>query len=66
MRHWGLSVCRYAVGGRAQGYDFSLLDRNGGAGWDLATRLVCRRNALRRGRLSASEALRHCFFRPEF
>lgn len=36
------------------------------AGWDLACKLVCERNSLNRGRLSAVEALRHRYFRPEF
>lgn len=31
------------------------------AGWDLACKLLCKRNALNRGRLSAVEALRHPF-----
>jgi len=42
-------------------WDFSLLDMNGGAGWDLASKLVCKRNARRRGRLSAQEILLHPF-----
>ena len=43
-------------GGRNRsGYDFRILDRNGGAGWDLACRLTRRRNALNRGRLSAAQ-----------
>ncbi len=28
--------------------DFTLLDRNGGAGWDLAKKLVCKRDPLNR------------------
>ena len=47
-------------------YDFTLLDRNNGAGWDLAKRLVCKRDEWFRGRLSASEALRHRYFGLEF
>jgi len=47
---------------RAQNADFSLLDMNNGAGWDLACKLVCRRNAFMRGRLSAKEALGHRYF----
>ena len=39
-----------------------ILDASGGLGWDLATRLVCRRNALNRGRLSAQWARSHPFF----
>lgn len=31
------------------------------AGWDLACKLVCKRNAVYRGRLSPGEALRHRF-----
>lgn len=50
-----------------QGYrfNFDILDRKGGAGWDLARKLICRRNAINRGRLSAASALAHKFFRPE-
>ena len=33
-----------AESARAQTLDFSLLDRNNGAGWDLACKLVRRRN----------------------
>ncbi|CAK0787333.1 hypothetical protein CVIRNUC_010551 [Coccomyxa viridis] len=46
-------------------YDFDLLDRKGGAAWDLAQKLICRRNAVNRGRLSAAGALAHRFFLPE-
>ncbi|GBG73531.1 hypothetical protein CBR_g16874 [Chara braunii] len=42
--------------------DLSLLDMDGGRGWDLATKLVCQRGPLRRGRLSAEAALRHPYF----
>ena len=38
---------------------FDALDADLGAGWDLAKRLVCKRDALLRGRLSASGALLH-------
>ena len=47
-------------------YDFSLLDRNNGAGWDLAKKLICERDSNFRGRLSAAEALRHRYFGIEF
>ncbi|KAK9817239.1 hypothetical protein WJX72_011627 [[Myrmecia] bisecta] len=47
---------------RARNSDFTLLDRNNGAGWDLACKLICRRNSLNRGRLSAGDALRHRYF----
>jgi hypothetical protein len=60
---WELEEWRATKGAR---YDYSLLDRRGNAGWDLACKLVCRRNGLNRGRLSASAALRHRFFLPEF
>lgn len=50
----------------ARRYDLSLLERNNNAGWDLATKLVCKRNDGLRGRLSCSAALRHRFFLPEF
>ena len=42
--------------------DFSLLDRQGGAGNDLAKRLICERNGLNRGRLTCSAILLHPFF----
>jgi serine/threonine protein kinase len=47
---------------KARACDFSLLDRGGGAGWDLACKLVRKRDSLNRGRLSAAEALRHRYF----
>mmetsp|Transcript_22792 Transcript_22792/g.74424 ORF Transcript_22792/g.74424 Transcript_22792/m.74424 type:complete len:625 (-) Transcript_22792:280-2154(-) len=46
-------------------YDLSLLERNGGAGWDLATKLVRPRNFFQRGRFSAREAMGHRYFWPE-
>lgn len=50
-------------GGRLS-YDFSLLDADGGAGWDLARELLApRRGPLNRGRLSCGAALRHRYFR---
>ncbi|KAK1270853.1 hypothetical protein QJS04_geneDACA005800 [Acorus gramineus] len=42
--------------------DFTLLDLDSGRGWDLATKLISERGFLRRGRLSASAALRHPYF----
>lgn len=42
--------------------NFDLLDMDGGKGWDLATKLVCERTFLNRGRLSAAAALRHPYF----
>lgn len=42
--------------------NFELLDMDGGRGWDLATKLVCERTFLNRGRLSAAAALRHPYF----
>ena len=50
-------------GGRLS-YDFSLLDADGGAGWDLARELLAPRSGpLNRGRLSCGAALRHRYFR---
>ena len=43
------------------GWDFSALDVSGGTGWDLACRLVTKRNSLRRGRLDVGTALAHPF-----
>ena len=42
--------------------DFSLLDRQAGAGNDLAKRLIRERNAANRGRLTCSGILAHPFF----
>ncbi|KAJ1686630.1 hypothetical protein LUZ63_018020 [Rhynchospora breviuscula] len=44
------------------GPDLRILDINNGRGWDLATKLISQRGFLRRGRLSASAALRHPYF----
>lgn len=47
--------------------DFFLLDRQGGAGMDLAKKLIRERNSYFRGRLSVSSALLHPFFLlPDF
>jgi len=43
--------------------DFTILDKDNGAGWDLACKLLHNRNQNYRGRLSAEEALRHRYFR---
>lgn len=45
-----------------QRHDLSILDLDSGRGWDLATKLVSERGFLRRGRLSAADALRHPYF----
>ncbi|KAF3321860.1 serine/threonine-protein kinase STN8 [Carex littledalei] len=42
--------------------DLRILDIDNGRGWDLATKLISERGFLRRGRLSASAALRHPYF----
>lgn len=42
--------------------NLEVLDTDGGKGWDLATKLICERGFLRRGRLSAGAALRHPYF----
>ena len=47
-------------------YDWTLLDRNGGRGWDLAKKMVRPRNFFQRGRISAADAMRHSYFWPEF
>jgi hypothetical protein len=51
---------------KGQRYDFSLLDRNNEAGWDLACKLITKRDKYNRGRLSVGQALGHRFFLPEF
>ena len=55
--------CRKRQNGRV---DLALLDRNNKAGWQLARKLICKRNILNRGRLSAGAALRNRYFWPEF
>jgi serine/threonine protein kinase len=50
---------RWRAGANPSVYDFALLDANGGLAWDLACRLVTRRNPLRSGRLSCAQALLH-------
>lgn len=47
---------------RGAKYNFTLLDRAAGAGWDLACKLVRKRDAFQRGRLSVGAALRHRYF----
>ncbi|XP_023545193.1 serine/threonine-protein kinase STN8, chloroplastic [Cucurbita pepo subsp. pepo] len=42
--------------------DLTILDLDSRRGWDLATKLISERGSLRRGRLSASAALRHPYF----
>ncbi|KAJ3669090.1 hypothetical protein LUZ60_011040 [Juncus effusus] len=42
--------------------DLRILDLDNKRGWDLATKLISQRGFLRRGRLSASAALRHPYF----
>ena len=59
---YDLEAWRRTRGGRCS---LALLDRRDGAGWDLAKRLIRRRNALYRGRLDAGGALRHRFLRRE-
>ncbi|KAL4426222.1 hypothetical protein ABPG77_009837 [Micractinium sp. CCAP 211/92] len=46
---------------KARNMDFSLLDANGGQGWDLAVKLLRPKNDANRGRLSCAQALRHPF-----
>lgn len=48
--------------GPGRSYDFTQLDRQGRAGWDLATKLLSKRNDLNRGRLSVEQALGHRYF----
>ena len=52
---------------RGAKYDFSLLNRSDGAGWDLAKRLLCKQDQYYRDRLSVGQALlQRRYFRPEF
>lgn len=60
----GGDLASWRASRRAARYDFSLLDADGGAGWDLATRLCAPRSGpLNRGRMSVGAALRHRYFR---
>ncbi|KAG1681303.1 hypothetical protein FOA52_007349 [Chlamydomonas sp. UWO 241] len=61
---YDLQRWRHMFGQRSK-HDFTLLDRNDGAAWDLANRLICRRGLFNRGRVSVDEALSHRYFRPE-
>ena len=61
----GYDLASWRASQKARLCDFSLLDRNDGAGWDLACKLVRKRGTFNRGRLSAAQALRHRFFLPE-
>lgn len=64
-----LAACEYDLAlwrtksGKARQCDFTLLDRDDGAGWDLACRLLRERGDWNRGRLSAKEAMRHRYFK---
>ncbi|MEW5298340.1 MAG: hypothetical protein WDW36_001477 [Sanguina aurantia] len=58
---YDLEVWRQNRGSRL---DFTLLDRDNQAGWDLAGCLICRRDNFQRGRLSVGAALRHRYFSP--
>jgi hypothetical protein len=50
-----------------QRMDFAQLDRQNGAGFDLARRLLAKRDGLNRGRLTLGGALRHRYFLlPDF
>ncbi len=46
--------------------DFTQLDRAGGAGWDLAKRLVAPRDKLNRGRMGVEQALGHRYLSSLF
>ena len=60
----GGELAAWRASRRAARYDYSLLDADDGAGWDLACRLLAPRSgALNRGRLSVGGALRHRYFR---
>ncbi|GAX81560.1 hypothetical protein CEUSTIGMA_g8988.t1 [Chlamydomonas eustigma] len=60
---YDLERWRVVRGGK---YDLTLLDRNGKAGWDLAKKLLSKRDRFNRGRLSVGEALSHRYFNLEF
>lgn len=61
-----LRACDYDLEAwaRNQGrsYDFTQLERQNRAGWDLVSRLLAKRDALNRGRMSVGQALGHRYF----
>merc|ERR1712196_531185 len=52
-----LSSWRDSKYSKARSTNFSMLDKNNGAGWELACKLLCNRNRYYRGRITAEEAL---------
>lgn len=52
--------------GPGRNYDFTQLDRQNAAGWDLARRLLAKRNEWNRGRMSVEQALGHRYFSALF
>lgn len=60
--NWDLDKWRRSLLPSTFQCDFTLLDADAGAGWDLAKKLVRQRKGLLDSRLSASQALRHRFF----
>ena len=63
---WDLEAWRKSGLPMANRADFRLLDRDRGAGWELAKKLMAPRNKLtNRGRLSAGGALGHRYFRSK-
>ncbi|KAJ1388693.1 Serine/threonine-protein kinase, active site [Sesbania bispinosa] len=61
LRTYGYDLNKWRDSTRMRS-DFQILDSDSGRGWDLATKLISKRGSQRRGRLSASAALRHPYF----
>lgn len=61
LKYVGYDLNRWRESTRSRP-DLRLLDLDSGRGWDLATKLISERKNLRKGRLSASAALRHPYF----
>lgn len=62
-----LKTCKYDLNRwrdytRLRPSDLQILNSESGRGWDLASKLICERGYLGRGRLSAADALRHPYF----
>jgi hypothetical protein len=56
---YNVRTWRAEKGDESKGFDFTAMDANDGAGWDLAQRLM---EPERRARILAEAALQHPFF----
>ena len=59
LRQYDNDLARFRESSAGSGYNWDQLDRDAKAGFDLASKLLCKRKA---GRLSAQQALLHRYF----